>query len=61
VPVNLSAEGLDVFDEMAGKDGLGKDAKYAYAVASGKLNILRISRPTLDCRKQGMDWTMRAA
>jgi hypothetical protein len=51
VPVNLSAKELDVFCENAGKDRFGKDAKHAYAVASGKLNILRISRPTLDCRK----------
>jgi|SRR2546423_11447890 len=51
----------DVVDESVVVFRVEKEAKYAYAAASGKTNILRISRPTLGCRKSEMDWTMQVA
>jgi hypothetical protein len=50
-PVTVDAGDSDVLEENLVEDRVGKDAKYAYAVASGKVKILRVSRPTLGCRK----------
>ena len=49
-PVNLGDSDVLV-EEWAIVDRAGNDAKYAYAAANGKTNILRINRPTLGCRK----------
>lgn len=49
--MTVDAGGCDVPEEDAVAHPLGREVKYPYAVASGKAKILRISSPTLGCRK----------
>ena len=49
--VAVDAKDPDMLEANAVEGPFGRDAKYAYAVPSGKAKIFRINRPTLGSRK----------
>lgn len=49
--VTVDTEDSDMFKANVVEGSFGGDAKYAYAVPSGKAKIFRVSRPTLGSRK----------
>ena len=49
--VTVDTEGSDMFETNVVESPFGGDAKYAYAVPSGKAKIFRVNRPTLGSRK----------
>lgn len=51
ISVTTDVKDSDMLEANVVDGPFGRDAKYAYAVPSGKAKIFRINRPTLGSRK----------